>query len=69
MLGILLNEECKAATGREGEREREEEGERKCKEGSTVYREREREGNVGSKQLTMHELGRVRIGEISGEIN
>lgn len=59
------------SSDREGERkgERERQEERECKEGSTVYREREREGNVGSKQLTMHELGRVRIGEVSGEIN
>lgn len=59
------------SSDREGERkgERERQEERECKEGSTVYREREREGKVGSKQLTMHEHGRVRIGEISGEIN
>lgn len=58
----------KSAKQRQGgrEKEREEEGERECKEGSTVYGERERERKVGSKQLTMHELGRVRIGEISG---
>lgn len=67
MAAILLNEECKAATGRGGGREREKK--RGEKEDSTVYRKREREGNVESKQLTMHELGRVRIGEVSGEIN
>lgn len=52
-----------------GKEEREREREGKCKEGSTVYGKREKERKVGSKQLTMHELGRVRIGEISGEIN
>lgn len=59
----------KSAKQRQGGREKERGRERECKEGSTVYREREREGKVGSKQLTMHELARVRIGEISGEIN
>lgn len=64
MVGILLNEECKA-TGRERRWERE----REKQEGSTGDRVSEREGKAESKQLTMHKLGRVRIGEICGEIN
>lgn len=46
-----------------------EEGRGENKQGSTGNRARDREGKVENKQLTMHKLGRVRIGEMCGEIN